>query len=258
MDIDEMKLLAGKYGVFTETIQQDYSVTILLSAISEFPKISEMVFKGGTALKKIYFPDARFSEDLDFTCNTDISDELEFLLKEKIKDLDVNFTEIKKMKPGKHSRKYSVKYLNYNDHPMSVKIDLSLREKVIKNAKTLPIQHFYNLENDPFSIPSMSIEEIMAEKIRALAYAQKPRHLYDMWYLLLQGVKLDFDLINSKFTFYDEKFSLEKIKDGINKINSEWEVDLNPLLSTVPSFDEISKNVTQNIKDSMKYTDAHK
>ena len=177
MDADEIKSLGGRYGVFAETIQKDYSATILLFVISEFSKISEMVFKGGTALKKIYFPDARFSEDLDFTCNSDISNELESFLKEKSKKLDVNFTGVKKMETGKHSRKYSIKYLNYNGHPMSVRIDLSLRE-VIGSVKTLPIRHFYGLENGNFSVPSMSIKEIMAEKIRALAYAQKPRHLY--------------------------------------------------------------------------------
>ena len=252
MDIIEMKSLGGRYRVFAETIQKDYSAILLLFVISEFSKISEMVFKGGTALKKIYFPDTRFSEDLDFTCNSDISNELESLLKEKIKELDINFTEVKKMETGKHSRKYSVKYLNYNDHPMSVKIDLSMREKVLRSVETLPIQHFYSLENGNFSIPSMSIEEIMAEKIRALAYAQKPRHLYDMWYLFEQGIKLDKSLVNSKLTFYDEEFSLEKIKTGVDKMKSEWDVDLSPLLPTVPSFDEISKNVIQNIKSAMK------
>ncbi len=253
MDADEIKSLGGRHGVFAETIQKDYSATVLLLVISEFSKISEMVFKGGTALKKIYFPDARFSEDLDFTCNSDISNELESLLKEKIKQLDANFTEVKKMETGKRSQKYSVKYLNYNGHPMSVKIDLSLREEVVRNVETLPIQHFYSiLETGSFSIPSMSVEEIMAEKIRALAYAQKPRHLYDVWYLFEQGIELDKSLANSKLSFYKEEFSSDKIKDGIKKMKNEWDVDLNPLLPTVPSFDEISKNVIQNIETAMK------
>lgn len=252
MDADEMRLLGGRYGVFAETIQRDYSATVLLSVISEFSKISEMVFKGGTALKKIYFPDARFSEDLDFTCNSDVSDELESWLKERIGELAVNFTEVKKMETGRNNRKYSVKYLNYNDHPMSVKIDLSLREKVIRDVKTLPIRHFYGLENGNFSIPSMSIEEIMAEKLRALAHAQKPRHLYDMWYLFEQGVRLEKSLVNSKMSLYREGFSLSKIKDGVSKMKNEWDVDLNPLLPTVPPFDEISKNVVRNIAAAVK------
>ena len=155
------------------------------------------------------------------------------------------------METGKHSRKYSIKYLNYNGHPMSVRIDLSLRE-VIGSVKTLPIRHFYGLENGNFSVPSMSIKEIMAEKIRALAYAQKPRHLYDVWYLFEQGIELYKSLVNSKLSFYKEGFSSDKIKDGISKMKNEWDVDLNPLLPTVPSFDEISKNVIQNIETAMK------
>jgi predicted nucleotidyltransferase component of viral defense system len=33
-----------------------------------------MVFKGGTAIKKIYFELFRFSEDLDFTCSENVSE----------------------------------------------------------------------------------------------------------------------------------------------------------------------------------------
>ncbi len=63
------------------------------------------------------------------------------------------------MDTSKTSRKYSVKYLNYNDHLMSVKIDLSLREKGIRKVETLPIQHFYSLENGNFSIPSIALRK---------------------------------------------------------------------------------------------------
>ena len=143
--------------------------------------------------------------DLDFTCNSDVSNELESFLRKKIKEPDVIFTQVKKTDIGKLGRKYSVKYLNYNDHPMSVRIDLSLRKNVLKDVKTLPIRHFYSLENGDSSIPSMSIEEIMAEKVQALAYAKKPRHLYDMWYLFRQGVKFDSNLVHSKLTFYGEE-----------------------------------------------------
>ena len=45
------------------------------------------MFKGGTALKKCYFPEYRFSEDLDFT----LAEEVPF---EKIRaELEVAFTE---------------------------------------------------------------------------------------------------------------------------------------------------------------------
>ena len=40
----------------------------VLAGISEVPELREtLAFKGGTALKKCYFSDYRFSEDLDFS-----------------------------------------------------------------------------------------------------------------------------------------------------------------------------------------------
>ncbi len=78
----------------------------------------------------------------------------------------------------------------------------------------------------------------MAEKIRALTYAQKPRHLYDLWYLFQQGINLDASLVNSKLSLYDENFSLDRIKDGINKMKTEWDSDLNPCY---PLFDPLMK-----------------
>lgn len=47
---------------------KDYVLSWLLLGISKNPILSDnLVFKGGTVLKKVYFPDYRFSEDLDFT-----------------------------------------------------------------------------------------------------------------------------------------------------------------------------------------------
>lgn len=50
------------------TIEKDYMLGLMLSSFYNHSKIREQwVFKGGTCLKKIYIPDYRFSEDLDFT-----------------------------------------------------------------------------------------------------------------------------------------------------------------------------------------------
>ena len=252
MDVDEVNRLAGRYNTFPDTIQKDYAATILLLEIAQFSKISSMTFKGGTALKKIYYPETRFSEDLDFTCSEDISEELAILLEDRIKELDVNFTEVKKLDTSKNSRKYSVKYLNYNNHPASVKLDLSLRDNVITKVENQKINHIYKLEKNDISIPSMNLPEMMAEKVRAIIYAQKPRHLYDMWYLFGKGVKLDPNLVNSKIAFYNEEFSMERLKSGISSMKAEWDIDLNPLLPTVPAFDDVSTVVIESITQAMK------
>jgi hypothetical protein len=45
----------------------------LLVAIAESDLRGKLAFKGGTALKRCYYPDYRFSEDLDFTLHVDLS-----------------------------------------------------------------------------------------------------------------------------------------------------------------------------------------
>lgn len=254
IDGSKLRILAGKYQVPVGTIEKDLAVTVLLSVISQFPNLSKMTFKGGTALKKNYFPQTRFSEDLDFTCNSDVSDELKDMLSAAIKSrLDVNFTSVKQEKTGKTSKKISVKYTGFNNHPNSVRVDLSLREKVIRKPALLPVLHTYDLGNK-FTIPVMDLEEIMAEKIRAVVYAPgQPRHLYDSWYLSAQNnVKIIPSLVESKIGFYDESFSLQAFKESISDMKSDWEKDLKPFLFNVPSFGAVSRTVIERVEKAMK------
>lgn len=247
-------MLAGKYQVPVGTMEKDLAVTVLLSVISKFSKLSKMTFKGGTAIKKIYFPETRFSEDLDFTCNSDISDELKDMLSTAIKSkLDVNFTSIKPEKTGKTSKKFHVKYTGFNDHPNSVRIDLSLREKVIRKPLLRPVLHVYDLGNK-FTIPIMDLEEIMAEKVRAVIYTPgQPRHLYDSWYLAVQNnVKIIPSLVESKIGFYDEFFNLKAFKESISDMKSDWEKDLKPFLFNVPPFDTVSQAVIEHVEKAMR------
>lgn len=49
-------------------VEKDYALSYLLAGIDAQPELREtLIFKGGTALKKLYFGDYRFSEDLDFS-----------------------------------------------------------------------------------------------------------------------------------------------------------------------------------------------
>ena len=46
-------------------LERDYCLSWLLVGLSRSPLRERLAFKGGTALKKCYFTDYRFSEDLD-------------------------------------------------------------------------------------------------------------------------------------------------------------------------------------------------
>lgn len=65
---------ADQWGVSPIAVIQDYAVTVVLYYLYKNNLIDDCVFKGGTSIKKIYFPDARFSVDLDFDSKSAIND----------------------------------------------------------------------------------------------------------------------------------------------------------------------------------------
>ncbi|MEA3374922.1 MAG: nucleotidyl transferase AbiEii/AbiGii toxin family protein [Chloroflexota bacterium] len=49
-------------------LEKDYALGYLLAGMARVPELHDvLVLKGGTALRKFYFRDYRFSEDLDFS-----------------------------------------------------------------------------------------------------------------------------------------------------------------------------------------------
>jgi predicted nucleotidyltransferase component of viral defense system len=64
----EINAVAKKYKLKDTQIEKDYVLSWLLLGISRNAILCDnLAFKGGTVLKKVYFPEYRFSEDLDFT-----------------------------------------------------------------------------------------------------------------------------------------------------------------------------------------------
>jgi len=59
--------IAKRAGVPPEVIEKDYLLSYVLAALTGVSNLEGLRFKGGTALKKVYFGDYRFSEDLDFS-----------------------------------------------------------------------------------------------------------------------------------------------------------------------------------------------
>ncbi len=63
----EIQQKAREAGVRDQQIEKDYILSWITKGIARNEKLSKLiVLKGGTVLKKFYFEDYRYSEDLDF------------------------------------------------------------------------------------------------------------------------------------------------------------------------------------------------
>ena len=64
----EIRRLARTVGVEPRIVELDYALGWALRGIANHEALSsQLIFKGGSCLRKCYFPEYRFSEDLDFT-----------------------------------------------------------------------------------------------------------------------------------------------------------------------------------------------
>ena len=68
---DAIAIAYEQTGVMTQIIEKDYYVTMLLQQLAD--KMPYIVFKGGTSLSKCHKVIKRFSEDIDITIDTLLS-----------------------------------------------------------------------------------------------------------------------------------------------------------------------------------------
>ena len=86
--LQAVNLVTAKNGIRAEIVEKDYYVTVILRLLSE--RLPFIVFKGGTSLSKCHGAIKRFSEDIDVTIDTTISQGQ----KKKVKDAVVEIAEI--------------------------------------------------------------------------------------------------------------------------------------------------------------------
>ena len=247
MKIDELKRLSGRKKIPQGIIYKDYVIAVVLEQISKGPYWNDLIFKGGTCLKKIYFEKTRFSVDIDFTCTREnVSDELLDDLKENLEDKTIRritFGDIKEDQGWGDSVSFKLRYYDLNEHPNSVKIDLSFREQpVLKpELRDVLIPDYGWIDN--FELYVFPLKEILAEKARAIVTRKAARDVFDVWFLLKRGVELDLGLVEKKMDIYDDEFDMDGFFDKIDEKEGDWERDLRMLVPEAPDFETVKEEI---------------
>lgn len=188
----EIARLAHQAKVGDKTIESDYVLTWTLLALANSPLRDRLAFKGGTALKKIYAPDYRFSEDLDFTVltpipNADLVAEFETLFIWLRREVNLTIA-VRRLEV--HSTGNPALYLNYigplrgNLESLFFKVDFTHDEHVVFPLAEAPVLSPYSdCRHRSETLRVYSPEEILAEKLCALLGRTEPRDLYDIHYI---------------------------------------------------------------------------
>ncbi len=252
MDATGLRRLAGRRGVALGILEKDQAITVALGVLAELPAVRSLTFKGGTALGKVYFSGYRFSEDLDFTASSDVSSGVakgaDRLLAAG-ESAGVRFLGIERRPPGRGGRSLRIRYADLNGHPNSIRVEISLREKVLRPAESRPIMDPYGVLPTPARIPTMALPEILAEKVRALHMRSQARDLFDLGSLLQEGVRPDRELIEAKLAWWKTGLHLDPlvVADRVARLEPTWERDLGALVERLPAFLDVATRVRASL-----------
>jgi len=179
--ISNTLVTAGGRRIPEAVIERDYVLAWFLTGLAGHPLRDVLAFKGGTALRRCWFEDYRFSEDLDFTLTHPIT--LEGILA----GLNEIFAAIEAAcglriafdREDRHGHQNShTFYLRYQGPlpaPNDVKVDITINEVLCFALQDRPIQRIYDNFDDLPEGPTVkvyAIEEI--DRGRETAGPERP------------------------------------------------------------------------------------
>ena len=186
-----------QWNVADHVIEKDYVLGWLLWGIASHPALSRAwVLKGGSAIKKCYVDTHRYSQDLDFTVLPEgpwLPEELtplfDEILEQISQDSGIDFTVNKpkfETRPHGKSCEGRIYYIGprKTPGPTAAKLDITHAEDLMRPPVLRSISHPYadSLPDSPKAY-CYTLEELFAEKIRALEERTNPGDLYDIIYL---------------------------------------------------------------------------
>jgi len=262
-----------RLGVSWEILERDYLLSWILAGICQVGSLRDtLVFKGGTALKKCYFGEYRFSEDLDFSGLEGVptGDTMERAIQEScdtaIKLLDeyapVELVYERYTEKQPHPRDQEAfaihARLPWHRQPHTrVMIEITVDEKVLKPVQKRKVIHEYG-EPLEAQVPVYAVEEIVAEKLRAIRQhaetlekrgwsRSRARDYYDLW-RVLGAYKNQMDL-SGFVSFLHEKCAVRHVdfegpedffqEEMLVQIEKTWTQWLGPLVPGLPSFETV-------------------
>jgi len=232
-------------------VEQDLILSKLLHKLYSHEKIKQsLVFKGGTALNKIFFKKAlRYSEDLDFDqITSEPIGALLDIIREVAREI---FPE--EAKYDRHEKMFILRYRYQAETPpkatMKVKIEINTRN----HPNFQPLNSvFHQCKSTWFSgscnITTYRLEELLASKLKALYQRNKGRDLFGL--IVAKELQPDFRLVSDLCKkMFKNKGRIVKKDDFIDNIqtkinNLKFCNDINPL---------IPKNYKYNIVEAADF-----
>ncbi|TAL44819.1 MAG: nucleotidyl transferase AbiEii/AbiGii toxin family protein, partial [Salinibacterium sp.] len=210
---DEIRAKADEFGIHTSNVQRDYVFGWLISAAATHPRLGDqLVLKGGNVFRKAYFPQTRFSDDLDFSAAADLSgvdvardfnEVCEAAGAASGVRFDLDRNRLVDEQQLDRERKILKLRLYFQDFTgttqeliLKVRVDVTALDRLVLPVQTRHLIHPYSdWESCNAPVRCVKLEEALADKLRALMQRQYSHDLFDLVY----GVFVSHDLDVNRF-----------------------------------------------------------
>lgn len=200
IDSDEIEAKAEELGVTIANVERDYVFGWLLAGLfhTDNELRYRLILKGGNGFRKAYFRDARFSKDLDFSMteafdvdafNQRVTQACEYVADMTGVEFDFDRQNVK-LKRGAdtdqqsfESRVYFKGFYGEEECTISAKLDIKEFDRIFLPVQEQPLIHAYSdAAVCQASVRTMKLEELLANKLKALLQRDHSPDLFDFVY----------------------------------------------------------------------------
>lgn len=216
---DEIKAKAIEFDIHHQNVERDYVFGWLLKSIFENDYLqSRLIFKGGNCLRKAFYPETRFSADLDFSVSNAIDAEamaehinnacrdaqdacgVQFLIDRNTFAAGPMVDSTRQSYKG---RVYFTDFFGNQDNlAISVKLDVTEFDRLHLPTTTRKLIHPYSDEGVcTADLTCMALEEVVANKLKCLIQRRHSHDLFDLVYstFIDRSIELDRGLVLRTF-----------------------------------------------------------
>jgi predicted nucleotidyltransferase component of viral defense system len=263
-----IRRLARDLGVRTDYVEKDYVNSWVLYGIYTTGFGDDLLFKGGTALSKLYFPETwRFSEDLDFTVDgqfTGTKAGLREALEAASRRSGIEFS-IEEYYEGNDDGyptyyvEASIQYRAMFDHKNTTELNI-MGDEVVSAP---PVKHTHEYRDlEPFKIRAYSLAEIVGEKLRTIYQRSRGRDYYDLYRIIdgdetppAETVAAIFDEKRNHAS-QDSYHTPPDPQQGLPRaahetVTDDWETTLPELVADVPPLETVQQRLDAYLVETL-------
>ncbi len=273
-------------GAPWEVLERDYLLSWVLAGVEQVDSLRDaLVFKGGTALKKCYFGNYRFSKDLDFSGTADVptgpalQEAMADACRAAVRLCDEyapllltceRYTERSPHPGGQEAFSIRARFPWQREAHTRVMVEVSVDEAIHRATPRKMILHEYG-EPLRATVLVYALDEIIAEKLRAILQhmarlaergwsRSRARDYYDLW-RVLGAFREQLDLRDFRSLLHAKCAArgVSFVGPGdffqgkmLSLVEATWVQWLDPLVPALPPYEKVVSELRIQVEELLE------